>query len=102
MFGGSGSGELEFPAGEATDCGGLNKNARTAFTQPFGRVRGEQDFPWDTLSVARFHIGVMEIRAFRSAFACAKGAVASLMYDPAISDIVRPPSVCGWFDAGRL
>ena len=32
--------------------GGLNKNARTAFEEPIGRTRGEQDLPWDTYSVA--------------------------------------------------
>ena len=82
--------------------GGLNKSARTAFEEPIGLTRGEQDLPWDTLSVARPHRRcLLEIRDFHRARVCVKGAVGSSMCDPAISVTVRIRSVCGWFDAGR-
>ena len=79
---------------------GLNKNARTAFTEPIGRTRGEQDFPWGTLSVAQPRHRRLQISDFHVAFACVKGAVGSLMCDPAISVTVRTLSVYGWFAAG--
>ena len=80
---------------------GLNKNARTAFTEPIGRTRGEQDFPWGTLSVAPPRHRRLEISDFHVACACVKGAVGSSMCDPAISVTVRTQSAYGWFDAGR-
>ena len=80
--------------------GGLNKSARTAFEEPIGRTRGEQDLPWGTLSVAPARHRCPKIRDFRSAFVCVKGAVGSLMCDPAISAAVRTLSVCGRCAAG--
>ena len=80
--------------------GGLNKSARTAFEEPIGRTRGEQDLPWGTLSVAPARHRCPKIRDFRSALVCGKGAVGSSMCDPAISVTVRTLSVCGWFAAG--
>ena len=81
--------------------GGLNKSARTAFEEPIGRTRGEQDLPWGTLSVAPARHRCPKIRDFRRAFVCGKGAVGSLKCDPEISVTVRTLSVCGWFTAGR-
>ena len=79
---------------------GLNKNARTAFTEPIGRTRGEQDFPWDTISVAAPRRCRLEIPDFHREHVCVKGAVGSLMCDPAISAAVRTLSVCGRCAAG--
>ena len=81
--------------------GGLNKSARTAFTEPIGRARGEQDLPWDTISVAAPRRCRLEIPDFHREHVCEKGAVGSSMCDPAISVIVRTRSVYGWFIAGR-
>ncbi len=81
--------------------GGLNKNARTAFAEPIGRTRGEQGFPWDTLSVAAPRRCRFEILDFHRDRACGKGAVGSLMCDPAISATVRSLSACDKFAAGR-
>ena len=75
MFGGSRSGELNSLAGEAAERGGLNKSARTAFAEPIGRTRGEQDLPWGSLSVAPARHRCRKIPDFRSAFVCVKGAV---------------------------
>ena len=80
--------------------GGLNKSARTAFEEPIGRTRGEQDLPWGTLSVAPARHRCPKILDFHRAFVCVKGAVGSLMCDPAISVTVRIQIVCGWFAAG--
>ena len=79
---------------------GLNKNARTAFTEPIGRTRGEQDLPWGSLSVAPARHRCPKILDFHRAFVCVKGAVGSLMCDPAISATVRTLSVCGRCAAG--
>ena len=81
--------------------GGLNKSARTALAEPIGRTRGEQDLPWDRISVAAPRRYGREISDFRRVFVCGKGVVGSLMCDPAISVTVRTRSVCGWFIAGR-
>ena len=80
--------------------GGLNKSARTAFAEPIGRTRREQDLPWDILSVAPARHRCPKIPDFHRAFVCVKGAVGSLMCDPAISATVRPLSVCDRFAAG--
>ena len=80
--------------------GGLNKSARTAFEEPIGRTRGEQDLPWDTISVAPARHRCPKILDFHRAFVCVKGAVGSLMCDPAISATVRTLSVCDRFAAG--
>ena len=80
--------------------GGLNKSARTAFAEPIGRTRREQDLPWDIHSVARPRHRCPKIRDFDLAFVCVKGAVGSLMCDPAISVIVRTLSVCDRCAAG--
>ena len=82
--------------------GGLNKSARTAFTEPIGRTRGEQDFPWDTLSVAPARHRCPKIRDFHRAFVCVKGAVGSSTRDPGISVTARTRSVCDRFAAGCL
>ena len=81
--------------------GGLNKSARTAFTEPIGRTRGEQDLPWGSLSVAPARHRCPKILDFHRAFVCVKGAVGSLMCDPAISATVRTLSACDKFAAGR-
>ena len=80
--------------------GGLNKSARTAFEEPIGRTRREQDLPWDILSVAPARHRCPKIPDFHRAFVCVKGAVGSLMCDPAISATVRTRSVCDRFAAG--
>lgn len=80
--------------------GRLNKSARTAFAEPIGRTRGEQDLPWGTLSVAPARHRCPKIPDFHRERACVKGAVGSSMCDPAISVTVRTLSVCGWFAAG--
>ena len=80
--------------------GGLNKSARTAFEEPIGRTRGEQDLPWGSLSVAPARHRCPKIPDFHRAFVCVKGAVGSLMCDPAISATVRTLSVCDKFAAG--
>ena len=82
--------------------GGLNKSARTAFDEPIGRTRGEQDFPWDTLSVAAPRRCHLEIRDFHRERVCGKGAVGPSMRVPAISVIVRTLSVCDRCIGGRL
>ena len=74
--------------------GGLNRNARTAFAEPIGRTRGEQDLPWGTLSVAPPHHRCPRIPDFHRVRVCVKGAVESLMCDPATSVTVRTRSVC--------
>ena len=79
---------------------GLNRNARTAFAEPIGRTRGEQDLPWDTISVAPARHRCPKIPDFHRAFVCVKGAVGSLMCDPAISATVRTRSVCDRCAAG--
>ena len=83
--------------------GSLNKSARTAFAQPIGRTRGEQDLPWDTISVAApRHCRLETFRIdFHLVFVCGKGAVGSSMCDPVISVTVRTLNVYGWFIAGR-
>ena len=80
----------------------LNKSARTAFAQPIGRTRGEQDFPWDILSVAAPRCCRLETFRidFHLAFVCGKGAVGSSMCDPAISVTVRTRSACDRCAAG--
>lgn len=80
--------------------GGLNKSARTAFEEPIGRTRGEQDLPWDTISVAPARHRCPRIPDFHRVRVCGKGAVGSLMCDLAISVTVSTLSVCGWFAAG--
>ena len=80
--------------------GGLNKNARTAFEEPIGRTRGEQDLPWDTYSVAPARHRCPRIPDFHRVRVCGKGAVGSLMCDLAISVTVSTLSVCGWSAAG--
>ena len=81
--------------------GSLNKSARTAFVEPIGLTRGEQDLPWDTISVAAPRYCRLEIPDFHLAFVCGKGAVGSSMCDPVISVTVRTLNVYGWFIAGR-
>ena len=80
--------------------GGLNESARTAFAEPIGRTRGEQDLPWGSLSVAPARHRCPKILDFHREFVCVKGAVGSLMCDPAISATVRTLSVCDRFAAG--
>ena len=80
--------------------GGLNKSARTAFEEPIGRTRREQDLPWDRLSVAARRRRRPKIPDFHRERVCEKGAVGSSMRDPPISDTVRILSVGGWCVAG--
>ena len=61
-----------------TVVGGLNKNARIAFAERFGRIRREQDLPWNTISLAPPKQPRRENLDFQPAIVCEKGVAAGL------------------------
>ena len=83
-----------------TCVGGLNKNARIAFAERFGRIRREQDLPWNANSLASPKQPRRENLDFQPAIVCEKGVAAGLRPHQAVSVTVRIQTVCGKFAAG--
>ena len=83
-----------------TVVGGLNKNARIAFAERFGRIRREQDLPWNANSLASPKQPRRENLDFQPAIVCEKGVAAGLRPHQAVSVTVRIQTVCGKFAAG--
>ena len=83
-----------------TVVGGLNKNARIAFAERFGRIRREQDLPWNAKNPAQPKQPRRENPDFQPAIVCEKGVAAGLRPHQAVSVTVRIQTVCGKFAAG--
>ena len=80
--------------------GGLNKNARIAFAERFGRIRREQDLPWNAHSLASLKLPRRENLDFQPAIVCEKGVAEGLCPHQALSVTVRIRTVCEKFAAG--
>ncbi len=55
---------------------GLNKKCPSGFAQPIGRILGEQDLPWDAVSITQIQRTGLENPDFGSVFV--RGMVAGL------------------------
>ena len=80
---------------------GLNQNARAAVEQPIGRIPGEQDLPWDAVSITQIQRTGVENPDFGSVFVRGRDARPFTRRVPVTSAIVRTSSVCRRFAAGR-
>ena len=80
---------------------GLNKKCPSGFAQPIGRTTGEQDLPWDAVSITQIQRTGVENPDFGSVFVRGRVARPFTRRVPVTSAIVRTSSVCGRFAAGR-
>ena len=80
---------------------GLNKKCPSGFAQPIGRIPGEQDLPWDAVSITQIQRTGVENPDFGSVFVRGRVARPFTRRVPVTSAIVRTSSVCGRFAAGR-
>ena len=80
---------------------GLNKKCPSGFAQPIGRTPGEQDLPWDAVSITQIQRTGVENPDFGSVFVRGRVARPFTRRVPVTSAIVRTSSVCRRFAAGR-
>ena len=80
---------------------GLNKKCPSGFAQPIGRTTGEQDLPWDAVSITQIQRTGLENPDFGSVFVRGRVARPFTRRVPVTSAIVRTSSVCRRFAAGR-
>ncbi len=80
---------------------GLNKKCPSGFAQPIGRTTGEQDLPWDAVSITQIQRTGVENPDFGSVFVRGRVARPFTRRVPVTIATVRTSSVCRRFAAGR-
>jgi len=80
---------------------GLNKKRPSGFAQPIGRIPGEQDLPWDAVSITQIQRIGLENPDFGSVFVRGMVARPFTRRVPVTNAIVRTSSVSRRFAAGR-
>ncbi|MFO0131999.1 MAG: ATP-binding protein, partial [Planctomyces sp.] len=80
---------------------GPQKKCPSGFAQPIGRTPGEQDLPWDAVSITQIQRTGLENPDFGSVFVRGRVARPLTRRVPVTSVIVRTSSVCRRFAAGR-
>ena len=80
---------------------GPNKKCPSGFAQPIGRTPGEQDLPWDAVSITQIQRTGLENPDFGSVFVRGTVARPFTRRVPVTSGIARTRSVCRRFAAGR-